>query len=196
MVNSFIAKKDLDSEMTVVRNEFEAGENDPDAVLARARPLDRLPLAQLRQETRSARARTSRTSRSSGCRRSGGTTTSRTTRTCSWPGGSTKRRRWRRSTRSSAPIPRPKRALPREPTRPSRRRTASAGDARARRRRPGVAVAYHVPSGPHPDSAAVDVARLRCWPTRRPAGSTRRWSRRRRRRRSPTSSSSSTTRAS
>ncbi len=29
MVNSFIAKKDLDSEMTVVRNEFEMGENDP-----------------------------------------------------------------------------------------------------------------------------------------------------------------------
>lgn len=29
MVNSFIAKKDLDSEMTVVRNEFERGENSP-----------------------------------------------------------------------------------------------------------------------------------------------------------------------
>ena len=29
MTNSFIAKKDLESEMTVVRNEFERGENDP-----------------------------------------------------------------------------------------------------------------------------------------------------------------------
>lgn len=29
MVNSFIARKDLDSEMTVVRNEFEMGENNP-----------------------------------------------------------------------------------------------------------------------------------------------------------------------
>ena len=29
MVHSFIAKKDLDSEMTVVRNEFESGENSP-----------------------------------------------------------------------------------------------------------------------------------------------------------------------
>jgi zinc protease len=29
MVNSYIAKKDLESEMTVVRNEFEAGENSP-----------------------------------------------------------------------------------------------------------------------------------------------------------------------
>ena len=33
MVNSFIAKKDLDSEMTVVRNEFELGENRPFSVL-------------------------------------------------------------------------------------------------------------------------------------------------------------------
>jgi zinc protease len=37
MINSFIAKKDLDSEMTVVRNEFELGENSPFGVL-----LDRL----------------------------------------------------------------------------------------------------------------------------------------------------------
>lgn len=33
MVTSFIAKKDLDSEMTVVRNEFERGENSPFSVL-------------------------------------------------------------------------------------------------------------------------------------------------------------------
>lgn len=33
MVNSFIAKADLDTEMTVVRNEYEAGENDPMTVL-------------------------------------------------------------------------------------------------------------------------------------------------------------------
>lgn len=33
MVNSFIAKEDLDSEMTVVRNEFEMGENSPSSVL-------------------------------------------------------------------------------------------------------------------------------------------------------------------
>ncbi|MEC5215147.1 zinc protease [Actimicrobium sp. GrIS 1.19] len=33
MVHSFIARKDLDSEMTVVRNEFESGENSPGAVL-------------------------------------------------------------------------------------------------------------------------------------------------------------------
>jgi zinc protease len=33
MVNSFVAQKDLDSEMTVVRNEYEAGENQPVTVL-------------------------------------------------------------------------------------------------------------------------------------------------------------------
>jgi zinc protease len=33
MVHSFVAKKDLDSEMTVVRNEFEMGENSPGAIL-------------------------------------------------------------------------------------------------------------------------------------------------------------------
>jgi zinc protease len=33
MVNSFVSKEDLDSEMTVVRNEFEAGENSPTRVL-------------------------------------------------------------------------------------------------------------------------------------------------------------------
>ncbi|MBC7924163.1 MAG: insulinase family protein [Bryobacteraceae bacterium] len=33
MVNSYIAKKDLDQEMTVVRNEFESGENNPFRVL-------------------------------------------------------------------------------------------------------------------------------------------------------------------
>jgi zinc protease len=33
MTNSFIARKDLDSEMTVVRNEYEKGENDPLDVL-------------------------------------------------------------------------------------------------------------------------------------------------------------------
>lgn len=33
MVNSFIAKKHLDSEMSVVRNEFESGENDPSGIL-------------------------------------------------------------------------------------------------------------------------------------------------------------------
>ena len=35
MVNSFIARKDLDTEMTVVRNEYEMGENSPVSVLVK-----------------------------------------------------------------------------------------------------------------------------------------------------------------
>ncbi|WP_016833040.1 M16 family metallopeptidase [Herbaspirillum lusitanum] len=35
MLNSFIAQKDLDSEMTVVRNEFESGENSPGSVMVK-----------------------------------------------------------------------------------------------------------------------------------------------------------------
>jgi zinc protease len=33
MMNSYVAKKDLDSEFSVVRNEFESGENDPSGIL-------------------------------------------------------------------------------------------------------------------------------------------------------------------
>ena len=48
MTHSLIAKKDLDSEMTVVRNEFEMGENSPGQRVARARAGNGLSLAQLR----------------------------------------------------------------------------------------------------------------------------------------------------
>ena len=49
MVNSFIRRSDLDSEMTVVRNEFESGENNPAARALRQDAVHRLPVAQLRQ---------------------------------------------------------------------------------------------------------------------------------------------------
>jgi zinc protease len=79
MVNSFVAKKDLDTEMTVVRNEYESGENSPQRVL-----WGRMQSAAYQWHTtatsRSARARTSRTSTSLGCRRSTASTISRTTR--------------------------------------------------------------------------------------------------------------------
>jgi zinc protease len=35
MINSFVSKKDLDTEMTVVRNEFEMGENSPSRVMTK-----------------------------------------------------------------------------------------------------------------------------------------------------------------
>ena len=71
MIHSFIAKKDLDSEMTVVRNEFETGENDPVAVLVQQE--SRPPSSGTTTGTRrSGTARTSRTCRSSASRPSGG----------------------------------------------------------------------------------------------------------------------------
>ena len=42
MVNSLIKKEDLDSEMTVVRNEFERGENTPSGVLSKRMPRRRI----------------------------------------------------------------------------------------------------------------------------------------------------------
>jgi hypothetical protein len=50
MVNSFIARKDLDSEMSVVRNEFEMGENDPASVMLKRMQSMLFRLAQLRQQ--------------------------------------------------------------------------------------------------------------------------------------------------
>ncbi len=49
MVNSFVAKKDLDTEMTVVRNEFESGENNPGSSARRAHDVHGLSVAQLWQ---------------------------------------------------------------------------------------------------------------------------------------------------
>ncbi len=49
MVNSFVARKDLDTEMTVVRNEYERGENSPHQRADQAPAEHRLRLAQLRQ---------------------------------------------------------------------------------------------------------------------------------------------------
>ncbi len=66
MVNSLIARKDLDSEMTVVRNEMERGETDPVRVLIQRTLAARLRLAQLRQvDDRRAYRRRARRHRSS-----------------------------------------------------------------------------------------------------------------------------------
>ena len=137
MVNSFIAKKDLDSEMTVVRNEFEMGENDPARDPRRSASSRRPSSGTTTASRRSARAPTSRTCRSSACRPSTGRTTSRTTRCSSSPASSTRRRRSRSSTGSSAD---PRRPGARCPTTLHARADAgrrAAGDAAPRRRRPG-----------------------------------------------------------
>ena len=78
MLNSFVAKKDLDSEMTVVRNELERNEN-PAACSTNAcvqRPICGTTTA----TPPSARAATSNACRSNACRPSTRPGTSRTTR--------------------------------------------------------------------------------------------------------------------
>ena len=80
MVNSYIRRSDLDSEMTVVRNEFESGENNPQRVLYE-RMLSTAYHWHNYGKLHDRRARrTSRTSTSTGCRRSTRCTTSPTTR--------------------------------------------------------------------------------------------------------------------
>ena len=80
MVNVKFTKPILDTEMTVVRNEFERGENSPASILSERVASTRVPLAQLRQSRPSARRKTSRKCRWTGWRRSTGSSTSRTTR--------------------------------------------------------------------------------------------------------------------
>ncbi|MGE5278324.1 MAG: M16 family metallopeptidase [Acidobacteriota bacterium] len=156
MVHSFIARKDLDSEMTVVRNEFEMGENDPEGILdervlstaylwhnygkdtigARS-DLENVPIDRLQ-----AFWRTYYQPDNAYLLIAGRLDEARTLALVN---------------RYFGPIPRPKRALQKtytaEPTQDGERRVTlrRVGDVQA------ICVAYHVPSGPDPDSAAVDL---------------------------------------
>jgi zinc protease len=156
MVHSFIAKKDLDSEMTVVRNEFEEGENDPEAIMvervlstaylwhnygkstigARA-DIENVPIDRLQ-----AFWRTYYQPDNAYLLVAGRFDESKTLALVNQIFGR---------------IPRPTRVLQTtytiEPTQDGERSVTlrRVGDVQS------VAVAYHVPSGPHPDSAAIDV---------------------------------------
>ena len=88
MVNAFVAQKDLDTEMTVVRNEFEPGENDPLGVLFERVLSHGLSCGTATASRRSAAAATSRTCRSSACRRSTNAITNPTTPCSSSPAAS------------------------------------------------------------------------------------------------------------
>ncbi len=156
MVNSFIARKDLDSEMTVVRNEFEAGENDPEGVLAErvlstaylwhnygkdtigARTdIENVPIERLQAFWRTYYQPDNAYLLVAG-RFDEGKTLALINQTFGH-------------------IPRPGRVLQKTYT----TEPAQDGERAVTLRRVGdvqsLAVAYHVPSGPHPDSAVIDL---------------------------------------
>ena len=126
MVNSFIARKDLDSEMTVVRNEYEKRRELALPGAAEAPAERRLRLAQLRQlDHRQPQRHREREDREPAGVLSH-STTSPTTRCCWWPASSMRRRRSRSSAKHFGAIPKPDAQACRRCGRSSPRRTASA----------------------------------------------------------------------
>ena len=156
MVNSFIAKKDLDTEFSVVRNEFESGENSPQNVLMERvlstaylwhnygkstigsrEDIERVPIVSLQTFYKKYYQPDNAVLLVAGKFEPAHTLTL--------------------INQYFAPIPAPARTLaPTYTTEP-----AQDGERLVTLRRPGdvqgVAAAYHIPAGPHPDYAAVDV---------------------------------------
>lgn len=156
MVNSFIAKKDLDSEMTVVRNEYESGENDPVSILVErteetaylwhnyghptigARSdIENVPIARLQGFYKTYYQPDNAALVAAGKFDEAATLAKIAAR--------------------FGAIPRPARELQKtytvEPTQDGERQVTlrRVGDVQA------ACAAYHVPAGPHPDSAALDI---------------------------------------
>jgi zinc protease len=156
MINSFIAEKDLRSEFSVVRNEFESGENNPGRVLLERvmstaylwhnygkstigsrEDIERVPIESLRAFYKNI--------------------TNPITPCSPSPENSTKPRRSRGSGNSSVRS-RDRRACSNRPTRSS---PSQDGERHVTLRRVGdvqvTAAGYHIPSGNHPDYAAVEI---------------------------------------
>jgi zinc protease len=156
MVNSFIAKKDLDSEMTVVRNEFELGENSPQSVLfdriastaylwhnygkttigARS-DIENVPIERLQAFYRNYYQPDNAV--------------------LLVAGKFDEAKTLGLINSAFGPVPRPSRTLPQTYT----REPAQDGERSVTLRRVGdlqyIAAAYHVPAGSHPDFAAMSV---------------------------------------
>jgi hypothetical protein len=125
MINAFVRREDLDSEMTVVRNEFESGENNPGSILRQRMMQLAFPWHNYGNPIIGERARTSRTFPSTACVLSIARITSPTTRCFRLAANSTSRRPSRWSPGISAASLSRNASFPTS-TRPSRRRMASA----------------------------------------------------------------------
>ena len=156
MLNSFVSKQDLDSEMTVVRNEFEMGENSPGGVLfqrmqqlafpwhnygnpiiGQRSDIERVPIDKLQAFYR--------------------TWYQPDNAVLIVAGRFEEPRALSLVTKHFAPLPKPKRALPtfytEEPTQDGEREVTlrRVGESRI------VSSLYRVPAGHHPDYPAIDV---------------------------------------
>ena len=113
MVNSFVRKQRPRHRDDGGAQRVRERREQPAARAVRADARVGVPVAQLRQARRSARAPTSRTSTSAACRRSTSRTTSRTTRCWSSPASSTPTQTLALVAKYFGPIPKPARTLPR-----------------------------------------------------------------------------------
>lgn len=156
MVNSFIRAEDLASEMTVVRNEFERGENSPRSILRQRMmavafewhnygkstignrsDIERVPITKLRDFYRRHYQPDNAM--------------------VVVAGQFDRARALEYVAKYFGTLPRPERELDRTYT----EEPAQDGERSVTLRRVGdsqlVGVAYHIPAGPHPESAAVDI---------------------------------------
>lgn len=156
MVNSFISKKDLDSEMTVVRNEFELGENSPFGVLLNRVMATAFLWHNYGKTTIGARSDIENVpiDRLQGFYK---TYYQPDNAVLLIAGKFDEQKTLGLVDKYFSPIPRPSRPLPKiytaEPTQDGERAVTlrRVGDVQL------VQAVYHVPSGAHPDYAAVDI---------------------------------------
>ena len=158
MVNSFIAAEDLATELTVVRNEFEMGENNPGSVLRREDHVAAPTSGTTTASPPSASAATSSGCRSTTCRPSTGGSISPTTRMLVVAGKFDEAQAARAGRQHFGALPRPSRKLNKtwteEPVQDGERSVAlrRVGDVAV------VAAAYHGVAGADPDWLALDAA--------------------------------------
>jgi zinc protease len=156
MVNAFIAKKDLDTEMTVVRNEMEMGENDASRILFEKTMATMYQWHNYGKSTIGARSDVENVDvgRLKGFYRTY-YQPDNATLVVSGKFDPAKTMAWVQ--RHLGALPKPKRALPRLYTLDP----VQDGERSITLRRiggtPQVMAAYHVPPGPHPDFAAVEL---------------------------------------
>ena len=157
MVNVKMAKELLDTEMTVVRNEFERGENNARGRCSRSAWRRLLTFGTTTANRPSARAKTSSAYRSSAWRLSTESSINRTTRCWFSRAGWTSRKPWRWWPTPLGRIPRPTRVLDQTYT----VEPPQDGERFVELKRVGqdkeVLLAYHGPASAHPDSAALQV---------------------------------------